>query len=257
MGSTTTLDDKPVRNPGQSLDEQINEIRETELNDALLLFAMPVAFVFYELWRYYYGANSPLYILVLLGLSISGYGLYKLIKVKKKLKKYKQGRDGERWVGQYLNKLSMLGYRVIHDVVFSSDEKRKSWNIDHILISEKGLYTVETKTLSKPDKGRTEITTDGEKVFKNGNPLFDNPIVQAKAQSAILKKLLKRKTGKHFDVQPIIVFKDWFVKENKTAEVWIHNPKMLRYTLEEQPNKLSKEEVNQVCNILYDYIQED
>jgi len=104
---------------------------------------------------------------------VATFSVYKIIKIKKKLKHLRQGRDGERTIGQYLEGLRETGCRVFHDIVGNG------LNLDHVVISQHGVFVIETKTYSKPQKGEAKITVAGEQVLINGVPCKSNVITQA------------------------------------------------------------------------------
>jgi hypothetical protein len=89
------------------------------------------------------------------------------------------------------------------------------------------VFTIETKTYSKPAKGKAEVTFDGERI-KIGHWEPDrNPVIQARAQAGWLKSLLMETTGRHFPVHPVIVFPGWFVRSEGRPKrpIWVLNPK--------------------------------
>jgi hypothetical protein len=57
------------------------------------------------------------------------------------------GRDGEREVAEYLDNLTRRGNYVFHDI------PANGFNIDHIVVSTHGIFTLETKAYSKPEHG--------------------------------------------------------------------------------------------------------
>jgi hypothetical protein len=65
------------------------------------------------------------------------------------------------------------GYLVFHDIVGNG------FNIDHVLVGPTGVYTVDTKTISKPARGACEVVYYGEKVTVSGFTPDRNPAVQA------------------------------------------------------------------------------
>ena len=149
-------------------------------------------------------------------------------------------RDGEKAVGQFLECLRESGYRVFHDVVGGS------FNVDHMLIGPAGIFTIETKTHSKPIRGKATVIFDGDKISVNGSAPDRDPVTQAKAQASWLRQLLIESTGRKFHVTAVISYPGWFV-ENKTsreAEVWVIEPKMLPGFLDHEPARLSTDNVN-------------
>ena len=72
-------------------------------------------------------------------------------------------------------------------------------------IGPAGIFTVETKTHSKPI-GDARIVFDGEAIRIGGFELDRDPVIQAKAQASWLRELLTESTGRKCDVKSAIVF---------------------------------------------------
>jgi hypothetical protein len=83
-----------------------------------------------------------------------------IVRTRKQIRAMRLGRDGERAVGQALEQLRRYGYRVFHDIL------GPNWNIDHVVIGPGGIFTVETKTLSKPLRGRAVIRYERRSLTK-------------------------------------------------------------------------------------------
>ena len=66
----------------------------------------------------------------------------------------------------------------------------RSGNIDHALIGPGGIFAIETKTISKPQSGKCEVSYDGNRVLVNGRAPDRDPIVQAKACARQLREML-------------------------------------------------------------------
>jgi hypothetical protein len=150
---TSPLKDKPLRNPGQSLDEELNRLLDEDLNELILLFLMPLVLTGYEWWRAV--SNIPPQPLgaLIVAIPISGYALFRLYRLRLQLKRLRMARDGEKAVGQYLSDLRGKGYRVFHDIV------GKGFNVDHVVICDRGIFTIETKTYSKSSSGNPPLTS--------------------------------------------------------------------------------------------------
>jgi len=250
MPAQTLLNDKPARNPGQSLDEKINKIEGEAVNDAALLFALPIVLCLWEWGRILFDINPSPIIMTLVLLTISGFAFARMLKLRKELHNHRFGREGERVVGQYLNRLNLFGHRTIHDVVFNRG------NIDHIIVSRKGVFSIETKSLRKTGKGDGNISFDGKNVLVNGNPLPRSPIPQAKGQASELTKFIKRRTGNKIHVQPVVVFPDWYVEEELSRDIWLLSHKRIRKKLDKLQDSLSQQEADQICGLLYEYVMD-
>lgn len=234
------LKDNPLRNPGQSLDEAIDKT----LNDeALGYIVAPIFFIviaILEWWRWYVKSPYTPWTYTIIVLFVSTFCIIKLFKIRKKIINLRLGRDGERVVGQYLEGLRENGYKVFHDIVGNM------FNIDHVIISEHGIFVVETKTYSKPNHGSANIVYDGFNISINGLKPLSDILIQARAEANWLQNMLKESSGKDVIIKPIIVFPGWNV-DNKQAgfnpEVWVINPKALRAFIPKSGMSLSKEDV--------------
>jgi hypothetical protein len=249
---TSPIKDNPLRNPGESLDEEINELIQGKLMEYFLVLAMAGALTFVEvfLWVLEIPRNPyiyPIFFLVCLLIYIP-----KIIRLKGQLKKLRQGRDGEKAVGQYLELLRQKKAKVFHDI------RGETFNLDHVVIAPSGIYVIETKTYSKPESGRPRIIFDGEKVKVGNKYETDKPIVQVQAASTWLQSLIKESTGIKFDVKPVVVFPGWFVEptsEAKRSDIWVLNPKALPTFIENSMVTLSDDELNMAAFHLSRYIR--
>ena len=120
------------------------------------------------------------------------------MSLRPKLKALRQGSDGEKAVGEFLERLRGNGYQVFHDII------AKGFNIDQVLIGPTGIYARETKTLSKPIGRDARITLDAGRVLKGGIELDRNPATQARAQAGWLRSQLEESTGRKLEVFPVV-----------------------------------------------------
>lgn len=115
-----------------------------------------------------------------------------------------------------------------------------------MLIGPAGVFTIETKTYSKPAKDKAELTFDGESIQIGLWKPQRNPIIQARAQVGWLSSLLKETTGREYPVHPVIVFPGWFIHATGKPKkpIWVLEPKALPQYLRKQEPKLTKEEIS-------------
>jgi hypothetical protein len=118
-------------------------------------------------------------------------------------------------------------------------------NVDHVLVGPAGVFTIETKTWSKPISGQAQLTFDGESIRAGAFEPDRDPVVQSKAQASWLKGLLLESTGKTVDVRPVIVFPGWFIVNSSGTfrEIWVLEPKALPTFLNNEPSRLSREDI--------------
>jgi hypothetical protein len=194
------LKDRPLRNPGQSLDEQIRDLT-SDYALGPLVFALLIVFITAIEWLKYYRFLPPSpFLYLLIAVPAVGYALFRFFRVRQDLKALRLGRDGEKNVGQTLEALRAGGYQVFHDVIDDG------FNIDHVIIGPAGVFTVETKTHSKPLRGKANVEFDGESILVDGFKPDRDPVEQARAQASRLRRLLAQSTGREFEVRPVIVY---------------------------------------------------
>lgn len=250
--STSPIKEKTLRHPGQSLDEKLDKII---IEDVVSYYYLGIGFLLwagYE-WLQYYFKSPPNPVLpTIIAMVATPYCAYKLIKIYKETRLIIQGREGERAVGQYLESLRADGCVVFHDII------AENFNLDHVIVSKKGIYVIETKTYSKPEKGEAKILFDGEKLSIQGSGRYNQPVIQVSSASTWLKNTLKTSTGKTFVVKPVILFPGWFVEsteQGKKSSTWVLNPKALPAYIKNQPEIISQEDVQMAVFHLCRYIR--
>lgn len=236
LDKVSPLKAKPLRQAGQSVQEEIDKLIDEGVLFYVMLPVMLTAFAVYEWYRYLKELPyAPVAATIIAVLTIL-YSTKKVLEYRKKLKILRQGRDGEKAVGQFLEILREDGCTVFHDIVGDK------FNIDHIVVSEKGIYLIETKTYSKPSKGEPKIHFDGEKIKIDGIGDKSEILKQVDAGSTWLKEILKESTGKEFKIKPVILFPGWFVESKTHNNYWLLNPKAFPKFIQNQKDILNKED---------------
>ena len=150
----------------------------------------------------------------------------------------RRGAAAEEAVGNLLGELS-AEYFVVNDFV------SKRGNIDHIVISTKGIFTVETKS----QKG--VVSCEGEMLKCDGKPFEKDFIKQAWAQAYSIRDLLTEKGVCTLRPQPVVVFTEADVQvKEKVRGVKIIGIKDLHALLEGLPNWMSERLSNGIINCL-------
>ena len=186
---------------------------------------------------------------------------WKIVTLRPRIRAMRQGRDGEKRIGQYLDnefrdQLTGMSIRIFHDIPCGS------FNLDHLIICEKGIYVLETKTLSMPVKGSEKLS------YKGGDNLFyensdkvvpGNPVGQVRGGVQWIKDLLHRQyelEGKRCPVLPVrgvLVPADrYIVNDNISAyDIWVLNQKAFAKFITHEDNRL-KAEIVRACGGLID-----
>lgn len=250
MKRRSPIKDPPLRAPGQSLDE----LRNDYLLDRLLSPALGALFLtvlwLQDLWRSHWDVPPmPWLTGIFAGIAVA-YASWKITKTLPQMRNLRLAIEGERSVGQGLESLRSEGYAVYHDIL--GDD----FNVDHVLVGPAGVFTIETKTWSKPQSGEAKVLVDGDSISVNGRPPSRDPVPQARAQAAWIAGVLQRSTGREFPVSPVIVFPGWWVEiKSKPSRLWVINDKALPKFLAREKLRLAEDQVTMARSHLEAFIR--
>lgn len=245
------LKGKPLRNPGQSVDEALRDLVDDKL---LPYFFLPMFFWLIAGLEWLAVARQLPRQPVLYALTaaiLTAWGAVRILQLRKRVKALKQGRDGERVVGQFLDGLREDGARIFHDI------PGENFNLDHVVISQHGIFVVETKTFSKPNPN-SQITIAGEHLLVAGRKMDRDAIQQVRAQVSWLTRVLEESTGKRLPIKGAVVFPGWFVEpppSGSKLDIWVLEPKALPAFIEQQPMRLTATDVSLAAYHLSRYIR--
>ena len=246
------LKDRPLRNPGQSVEEQRNDVLYDKVLTPVLMAMMLVLFAGIEWWIYFFPLPATRYFFTFLAAVGIGYAAFRIVRAKPQLDALKQARDGEKVVGQYLERLRKDGFHVFHDLIGND------FNVDHVLVGPAGIFTVETKTYSKPARGNPKVTFDGENILVNGFRPDRDPVTQARAQANWLKNLVLESTGRKVAVRSVVLFPGWWVDPTPASlkpDVWVLEPKALPAFLAQERETLKPEDVKLMSYHISRYVR--
>lgn len=240
--------ERPLRLPGQSLQERLYELGEDFMRNAVLIIVVGVMLL-WSLFMWLFKTPPHVQVIVLSTSFIGSliYFLPKLKKVSLEVKRVKQGRDGERYVAEVLDEVKVGGGFVLHDLVVGN------FNLDHVLVTRQGVFAVETKTLSKLKGKNHKLVFDGETLRIGNYILKRDSLEQAKRQARWLAELLERTTGRRFKVKPVVLFPGWYIEAKGKAyasDVWALNPKALPGFIKNSEKPLSPEDVKLISEHL-------
>ena len=223
-----------LRSPGQSLDDELDNLRDKLLSKFYFIFTLTIVYIIMiPIFQF------SLYFVILAVVIFWIYLIFVLTKNIEKIRSLKLGRDGEKSVAQYLSVVSRqlskedANMHVYHDLV----DNVKKFNIDHVVVTKKGIFIFETKTYRKDEGITNKITSNGQELFKNGQRMTNNIPLQVKGQIRWLQSELLQETGKKYPIVASIVFVGWFVDSSKIDGIYITQAITLKNILE---NKYSK-----------------
>ena len=214
---------KILRPPGESLRLRLIELDE-RLNDRLM--------------QLFLAAYSPLIMAGLVALQgvrpsigvwiaiaaiaavMSIWSAYRLWKVINLRRRIRLGFEGERHVGEALNQLMLVGYRVFHDFLIT-DKPRSIRNIDHIVIGRNGVFAVETKTRRKVkgENGAKVTVLQNALQYPWGPDQYD--LAQAQEDAAWLAEWLSKMSNESVKVGSILVLPGWFIDRRSKPVVTV------------------------------------
>lgn len=237
--SRSPLKSQPLRLPGQSAEAMRRRLVEDRFEAPAFVAILLTSLAGFAWLQVLLGTSFDPWLLTAAAIAAIAFAAWRFWMIRPLSRAYRQAVAGERAVGQYLDALRERGYRVFHDVV------GEGFNLDHVLIGPAGVFTVETKTWSKPAHGDARIAFDGECVKVADRAPDRRPVIQALAQAGWLRELLAESTGKTFPVWPVIVFPGWYVEsaDGARARLGVLSPKALPAFLGHEPGRLGDEDV--------------
>ncbi len=172
----------------------------------------------------------------------------------KEARKIDQGIDGELYVAQILNKIAIEEAKnqtkimIFHDIVNSE----KSYNIDHVIVSSKGVFAIDTKAHSLAHSKEDKTVTIKKSYIQKGKFKIDIEVESLiKAQS----KWLEKELG--VEVKPILAYIGWFINNKEYNEIDsvkiinISNIKFLLNDFKKLPSIYNQETYNQIVKKLH------
>jgi hypothetical protein len=249
MSGQSPLKIKPLRLPGESVDDEIVHLRENALMDHLFAAGCVLLLASMEWFGYLMHTGRHPWAFTVLAVATIGYVAPRILNLKKKLKELKLGRDGEKIVGEQLECMREQGAQVFHDV------PGEGFNLDHVVICTHGIYAIETKTRTKPSS-RARVIVDGDTLTIAGHVPDRNPIEQATAAARWLEKRLQKSTGKRYFVRGVVVFPGWYVEQKgPRRDVWVLEPKMLPGFIGNAPAMIAPSDVTLAADHLSRYVR--
>jgi hypothetical protein len=129
------------------------------------------------------------------------------------------------------------------------DIQGDGFNVDHVVVSSRGIFCIETKTISK-QRADAVVRFDGTRVFVDGRSPDRDPVKQVTATAKWLCEQIAESTGKRFWVRPVVVYPGWYVEtppEARGSSVWVLEPKALAKWIENEPSSIDDSDVSLIA----------
>ena len=214
--------------PGEQLLTRIRD-HDDEINQALMMMFLsgPIFMLAWALqsvvWEdVKFGIAEGMFVVAAVGMF--GWGLHSFIRHAGNRRNAREGLAAERMTAQELNRLIGSGCQVLHDV------PGDGFNLDHVVISPRGVFMVETKSFKKPVKATDDrhykVQYDGKALlFPNWSSV--KPIDQARKQAQWLARYLRTATNQQIPVIATVALPGWWidlVKGSASADVRVFTP---------------------------------
>ena len=215
------------RRPGQSAGEHWRAIVDSGADAALFSLLLGFTYLGMPIVQRF-KVVFPIELGVALFAICISFAVWKFIKIKREVRTWRLGENGEQYVGQTLEKdMRPLGYDVFHDVVIKKGKRQ--FNLDHVLIGPNGVYVVETKAWRKAEKGSPEIEYKDGRLYKMGQEIKDDAVREVISLAKAANTLFFELTGRAYYVKPILVVAGWFCKcgSRRDAQFLLLNEKQV------------------------------
>lgn len=241
-----------LRPPGHSLRWKIEEL-DTDIISYLVVMTMSPLFIFAIHISQSYFAGDPetglrLAISISFAVLLTAFAGLRLNRLLKERRTFVLGLDGELATGEELNQLMLDGCRVFHDIPFPYG------NIDHVVVSRSGIYSVNTKIIGKPtsEEGNAEVTVDHRRnLICCHDRVWPIDVKQLEAEASWLSQELSSSVGRPLTAESILAVPGWFVKERiGRGSVYVINPRNPQKFFVRDRQVLSPELIQQVAHQL-------
>jgi hypothetical protein len=251
MSGQSPLKAKPLRLPGESVDKEIDHwVNDKTLGPFFGAGSFCIV-AFFEWYGYLTHAPRQPRVFTVIAVAALLFAGWRFRVIRKQVRQLRQGRDGERAVGQFLERLREDGAQVFHDI------PGEGFNLDHVVISPHGIYAIETKTRSKHGP-KERVVVEGDTLTVAGHEPDRNPIEQVTGAARWLEVELKKSTGKRFFVRGVVVFPGWFVEQKgPRGNVWVLEPKALPAFIGNAPAMIAPADVALASYHLSRYVRSE
>ena len=236
------------------MQELFADLAAEQLLPWLYVPAFLIVLAILEWARFVLDAKPTPWTFTVLAAAGCGLAFFKVRHAVLEARRIRLGQAGEIAVAETLEELVAQGWQVFHDV------PGEGFHIDHVAIGPAGIFSIETKTRSKPERKRAKIVVDHAGISVAGLPPSHEAFDQAAARGTWLADLLKRSTGKPFRVRPVILFPGWHIAQERPRrqnDPWVLEPKAFMKWLARERAALTDEQIALASVHLSLYLRRD
>ena len=213
-------DDDSATAPGRSLLEKIDRVTLDLKAHRLCVFVQPLLLAALVMAHRKFNPGLDLQFLITSTVAcgiVFVYCLWNLIRGSRARKRYQLSYDADVQVGHALRDLESLGYHVFHG------QTADTFNIDHVVVGPKGVFTVETSAGPKGGTANAPVTYNGHVLFFPKST-DEETVPHAVKQADLLSQWLGENTGEPVSARAIVAIPGWLVKRTTSEGVPVVNP---------------------------------
>lgn len=243
---------------GESLENKIQTLSDKNFEYLVLPMVAFVACMY--IWMIYLDflkvdLFTAVFITVLM-IVLSLRAFFKIKKLCKQIRNHRKGLDGERYVGAIIEKTSSKNTFVFHDIICKKNNqgKVKEFNIDHVIISTKGVFAIDAKnwTLQDRDYNQADFIYDNGELVDSSGVLQEELMQKIDSQAKYLEDKIYEWIGKHYPVFRVGIMIGAFVKnvQGDFKKFWIINDSAFLSFFEKEPEKIPLNDVLRISDSL-------
>ena len=235
---------------GESLQKKI----DADYEQYFIIWGMFIAFFLVTLyvWLFYFNVWEITLVMAITFSVVTGtiliYGIHKSRKLIRHIRNCYKGMEGERLVGEMLNKMSNDSTRVFHDICGDY------FNVDHLIISTKGIFTIETKHYDRK-KGYKFLFQNGKLMF-NGRQC-STLLNQMDGEANFIHEKLNVLCGRDYPIQKVAIIIGAYIDnpQNEFSNYWILNENSFPKFFANAKDCLTIDEVRSIANQITEWIK--
>ena len=201
------------------------------------------------------GFEHNLFTFSVMIVTVFAISMFRSRGVLKTAKAWRVGRDAERLVGQKLEELCKNDCYIFHDIKI----KNKDCNIDHLVISNSGIFVVETKARKKTENNRKIVGID----FKNNIVRFANKtydkksLPQLNANMKWFDEQLYLITKEKYKTKGILIYTDSFINKDisKVKGIWVLTQNLVTSFIQHEKTVYQTNQIEWLAAVIEDYLR--
>ena len=252
-----------TRVQGESLEEKIQELSDKcyeSLGLPTILFTATI-----YLWMIYLGfLKVEMFSVCFITVIFLIFAIRAFIKIRnltKEIKRYRKGLDGERYVGSIIEKFSSRKSFVFHDIICERNNNGKNvkTNIDHVIVSTKGIFAIDTKNWCLPDREYNQA----DFVFKNNELIDSTGVLQTdlmrkvELQGRFMEYKINEWIGVRYPVYRVGIMIGAFVNniDKDYSKYWFVNDMYFPILFEKEREKIPLQDVLRISDSLKRFVE--